>query len=344
MSAFGDLPSSNENLQAQQSQPGYGGPTTEAEIRATMQDLTKAAMNPGGFQGGLDAIRAGLYKQLRSKEAEEDRQRRLASYTFDPRTGSMQGPNTLPGADIAADVQARQDQAMREMQIRKLQDATRMEMGALGLLQSYRPGGGAALEANVYGRAAGSLRAETAAMLPLDLMYNARKEDADAARRAANRASRRGMFGNIIGGIATVAGAIIGGPGGAAAGAAIGKGLTGGYGQTTATGGFAAGLEPETGPAGASGPAGAPGPAGPADGPGAGVGAPGTLGVGLDAPGATGDFTPASFASAAARSYDDPAMGAVMSMAMNEAIADMYDSDPFFPAMTAAVNNLLLQE
>jgi hypothetical protein len=341
MSAFGDLPSSNADIQAQEPQPGYTGPTSQAEIDAQMQRLTQQYMlNPTG-SGGLDAIRAAFQMQLRSKRAEEDRQRRLASYTFDPRTGAMQGPNTLPGADIAADVQAKQDQVMREMQIRKLQDATRMEMGALGLMQSYRPGGGAALEANVYGRAAGSLRAETAAMQPLDLMYNARKEDADPARRAANRASRRGMFGNIIGGIATVAGAIIGGPGGAAAGAAIGKGLTGGLGQTTATGGLAAGLEPETGPAGATG---APGPAGPADGPGAGVGAPGTLGVGLDAPGATGDFTPASFASAAARSYDDPAMGAVMSMAMNEAIADMYDSDPFFPAMTAAVNNLLLQE
>jgi hypothetical protein len=288
-----------------------------------------------------------MQEQLNSKLRAEDRQRRLDSYTFDPRTGAMQGPNTLPGADIAADVQARQDQVMREMQIRKLQDATRMEMGALGLLQSYRPGGGAALEANVYGRAAGSLRAETAAMLPLDLMYNARKADADAARRAANRASKRSMFGSIIGGIATIGGAIIGGPAGAAVGAGIASGLGGGLGQTTATGGLAAGLEPETGPAGATGPAGpagAPGPAGPADGPGAGVGAPGTLGVGLDAPGATGDFTPASFAAAAARSYDDPAMGAVMSMAMNEAIADMYDSDPFWPAMGAAVNNLLLQE
>jgi hypothetical protein len=345
--------------QAPQAPPGFNQQVWEQAWQRSFQ----SAIGPGaaGYsqQRHYD-LATRSYNQLYNTQqrADEDRQRRLDQFQLDPNTGLVMGDQALPDADIAPEIQARQDRLMVELQQRKLKDATRMQMGALGLMQSYRPGGGAALEANVYGQAAQSMRVEAGAFMPTDLLYEVRQDAAEQARRQADRASKRGFFASLVQGAATVVGGIYGGPAGAAAGAAVGGALTGGAqlapepGQAGAGGGpmtpaspttMPATVQPEGAGSGAAGagaaPAGPAAPSGPADASAAPV--VGGLGLGTDAPGAAGDFSPASFAAAAARSYSDPLMAGIIQTAVSEYIADMYDSDPFWPTIDAQINQLM---
>ena len=353
----------------------------QAMASATMQTNSNPTMSGGlGFrQVTRNNVFQDLFRNMQDEAIarEQGRRDRINQFQFDPNTGLSVGEMAMPDADIAPEVQARQDRIMRRLQQQKLSDATDMQRGALGLLQSFRPGGGAALEAGIYNQVAGGLRAESTAFEPLDLMYRAREAQAEADRRAARKASKRSTFGAIVGAVATIGGALVGGPVGATVGAGVsgslnsglaGEGLgtgptgyggAGHQGGTISTGGMAATLDPQTGaPApqptvadtagpgrGGAGPVPGPGarggaPAGPAA-PQPSPAAPAPLGVGADAPGAAGDFGHAAFSAASARSYQDPLQARVMQMALNESIADMYDSDPFFGSFGQAVNELL---
>ena len=347
--------------------PG-GGTAGNRDMRHMMRQMgiTKPGGGGNAVYGGT-ATQFFMAQKLREKaDQEAARQALLNAYAIDPNTGAIQGPSALPPPEIAAEIQARQDRQMLLLQQRKLADATDMERGALGLMQSFRPGGGAALEANMFGRVAGSMRAETAAFQPLDLLYELRSEETEKARRAAAKASKQSGFAQIIGAAATVVGTIYGGPaGGAAAGAAVGAITKEGQLDPTT-----AGIDPSATGGGVTSPAAKPvtadtggvaptapsetiapgesvGPkaAGPQPKAGGKEGAPDAaapvLGAGLDAPGANGDFSGAAFASAAARTYDNPLQRALMHIAMNEAIADMYDEDPFYGSFDAAVEQLI---
>lgn len=142
--------------------------------------------------------------------------------TIDPNTGLLVGPSPLPPADMARVYQALHDrgvwlyrQRLMQMGIGRLQQgnqsAQRYMQGALGLLQSYRAGGSAALEAGIYNQLgsfaqnAGANEAnayfqQAAQTQPLDLLGDLRrKEIADAQGRADRAADRNFIIG--IGGL-----------------------------------------------------------------------------------------------------------------------------------------------
>ena len=322
----------------------------DAYARAEQDAFLRSVSGPlGGGGVGSQQYRIRLqnnynkYIDVAGQEAQQ-RARDLASFTFDPNTGLGTSETALPSADIAPEVQARQDRLMRRLQQQKLADATDTTRGALGLMQSFRPGGGAALEAGIYGQVAASQRAEAAGFQPLDMMYNKRQSEADRAQARADKASKRSFLADVISGVGTVVGGIYGGAAGAAVGSQAGE-LVGGVQLApdepgAQSGAAAAPPQMTAGPVSVD-PAGAPAATGTPARPDA---PQGQLGIGADAPGASGDFSAASFAAASSRSYQDPMQGSVMQMAMNDAIADIYESDPFYPAFSSAVNNLLLGE
>lgn len=137
-------------------------------------------------------------------------------HQLNPETGLFDGPYPLPPAGIARGVQALHDRAIWQYRQRlmqqgqaRLRGGTQYAQGALGLLQSYRPGGSAALEAGVYQNAGRMMQQEGAGYFqqaqmtqPLDMLSDLRRhEDVMAARRA-DRANERMMIAGIIGGAA----------------------------------------------------------------------------------------------------------------------------------------------
>lgn len=131
---------------------------------------------------------------------------------IDPVTGRYVGPSALPSADNALDFQAQHDRAIWDRQQRYmdqaqglLTDATRFQQGALGLLQSYRPGGSAALEAGIYDRVAGGIQAQAGGAFqraqmtqPLDLMGRYREQREDEAIRRWERAQERSWIASLV--------------------------------------------------------------------------------------------------------------------------------------------------
>jgi hypothetical protein len=118
------------------------------------------------------------------------------------------------------------DQAVWNYRQNLMQGGINYARGALGLLQSFRPGGGATLEAGQYNTLAG-LQFQRAQMTqPMDLLGDYRRHENAQARRAANRAQERALAVQIAGiavGAATGGlgyGAIAAGMGGIAAAAA----------------------------------------------------------------------------------------------------------------------------
>ena len=85
-------------------------------------------------------------------------------------TGELEGDYPLPPHEVARGYQAMHDRAVWNYRRRlmdqgrsQIADGTNFSKGALGLLQSYRSGGGAALEAGVYNQVASGKRAEGSA-------------------------------------------------------------------------------------------------------------------------------------------------------------------------------------
>jgi len=251
-------------------------------------------------------------------------------YGIDPRTGLQYGPSAMPSAELAPELQAQADRANLLLRQQRMRDATRMQMGALGLMQSYRPGGGAALEAGVYDRAAASIRQEAAAFTPPDLMFPYREAKASEARSDAKKQANRELLTN----------------------AAIG-----GYSAASdfMSGALGAQVEPESGAGGAAPPQrqhqvlpaqpvaqqqqqqqqqGQQGSMQPL--PAQAQGPQPTYTAGSD-----GNFAVGAFATAAAQGYMNAAQQIGMSTVMNTMLSQMISADPFYPAFGQAVNNLL---
>jgi hypothetical protein len=280
--------------------------------------------NRGGGGGPSEPPAAGL---------------RDLGYGIDPRTGLQYGPSAMVGADFAPELQAQADRANLLLRQQHLADATRMQMGALGLLQSYRPGGGAALEAGVYDRAAESLRQEAAGFTPPDLMFPYREAKASEARSDAKKQATRELVTNAVLGVAGAASSFFGGGGG-----------------------MGAQLEEEPGTSQRPTP-GQPAPGQPAGAPGAlparlqgsqgqqaqGQQAQGQqfaaaqAGVGSFPPaaGSDGNFGVGAFATASAQTYTGGPQQMAMGALMNNMVSQMVSADPFYPAFGVAVNGLL---
>jgi hypothetical protein len=201
-------------------------------------------------------------------------------HSIDPLTGELIGDFGYVPWKFGRAYQAEHDRAMWGYRNRlmdqgrgRIADARRFQQGALGLLQSWRPGGGAALESGIYNQVAGGMRAEGAAFFQqardtqnLDLMSDTRAHDRGEASARANRQFNRAQTTALIGaalgaGISSNASAGMGDTGmpttqGNNASANVSGGGGGGGGGASGGGGgggdfaVASTLEPEGGPAG----------------------------------------------------------------------------------------------
>tara|TARA_R110002126_G_scaffold291760_1_gene457026 strand:- start:14683 stop:15786 length:1104 start_codon:yes stop_codon:yes gene_type:complete len=318
-------------------------------------------------------------------------------------TGELEGDYPLPPHEVARGYQAMHDRAVWNYRRRlmdqgrsQIADGTNFSKGALGLLQSYRSGGGAALEAGVYNQVASGKRAEGSASFqqaqmtqPLDLLSDLRRHEGVVAQRKADRANERQMVATIIGGV--LGGNIStqpasGGQTAASSNYEGGTGAQGGYGNDRGSGGIQAetlgladpeltgqqgqqqqqtpgqqqsqqspfagavgtsggtGLEPEAGGFESQtdpfkqqgGDMGGVGGAGQGQQQGAGAGSPMAASFGM--PGADGNFSSDSFAAASAASQTSSPMGAMARIDLNHAMADMYESDPFYQSLPIAIH------
>ncbi len=132
---------------------------------------------------------------------------------IDPNTGMF-----YPGQEgglvpwqISLQYQALSDQGIWRARQNMMRSGINYARGALGLLQSFRPGGGATIEAGQYNTLAGLEFNRAQMTQPLDLLGDYRREETAAARRAANRAQERQLAVQIAATAATLA---VGGVGG----------------------------------------------------------------------------------------------------------------------------------
>lgn len=179
--------------------------------------------------------------------------------TIDPTTGQLVGPDSLIPGNLGLQYQAEHDRRVWDYRQRLMQDATNYGRGALGLMQSFRPGGGATIEAGQYNTLA-QIQLNRAQMTqPMDLLGDYRRHEQAVARQKANRqaATQQAIqIGVALAGIAATA--MTGGAAaaimpalGAAAGAAGGGGAAPAAGGT-ASGAGAGGAGPMTGAAAAA--------------------------------------------------------------------------------------------
>lgn len=112
---------------------------------------------------------------------------------IDPTTGMLTGPDPLPPAGSALQWQGAHNRGVWNYQQSLMRSGIGYAQGALGLLQSHRPGGGAAIESGIYQGLAG-LEFQRAAMTqPLDLLGDFRRDETARARMQANRAQERAL-------------------------------------------------------------------------------------------------------------------------------------------------------
>lgn len=181
-------------------------PTTQANFYE--QYLTERGWNPGAGQA---------YGRLQQ---------------VDPRTGQLSMPGLVP-ADQALRVQALHEQGVYNYRQDLMRGASEYLRGALGHLQSFRPGGAAALESGLYGQMAQTNLARAQLTEPMDLTADYQRHAAHQARKAAKKAATAQMAVQIAG----IGASLI--SGGAAAGTlapTIAGGLSGAIAGTNAAG------------------------------------------------------------------------------------------------------------
>lgn len=151
-----------------------------------------------------------------------------SEHGIDPRTGGITGPMGPIPHGIALQWQAIHDQAVWNARNRMAQEAQRYSQGAIGLMSSYRAGGGAAIQSNVYGQAAGVQLQRAQMLQPLDLL-------GDYRRDALAQAGSAGRDEQTIGTALQVGGALLSlvpGLGVVGAAVAVGGGALSGYGAS----------------------------------------------------------------------------------------------------------------
>lgn len=113
--------------------------------------------------------------------------------SIDPNTGSLVGPDSLIPHQLGLQYQAEHDRRIFDYRQRLMRDANSYGRGALGLMQSFRPGGGATLEAGQYNTLAQIQLNRAQLTTPMDLLGDYRRHENAVARQKANRAAERQM-------------------------------------------------------------------------------------------------------------------------------------------------------
>jgi hypothetical protein len=168
-------------------------------------------------------------------------------HSLDPTTGVVQGPWPVPPADIAMGVQGLHDRGVWQFRQRLMSDAVNSARSASGLLQSFRPGGGAAIESGIYSQIAGLQMQRAQQTQPLDYLSDYRRHQDAISRQRANRAAERQLAVQIAGTVAAIGATVA--TGGAAAPAAMAglAGLAGYYsGQNAASAGSGGGYSSQS--------------------------------------------------------------------------------------------------
>jgi hypothetical protein len=128
--------------------------------------------------------------------------------SIDPNTGSLVGPDSLIPHQLGLQYQAEHDRRIFDYRQRLMRDANSYGRGALGLMQSFRPGGGATLEAGQYNTLAQIQLNRAQLTTPMDLLGDYRRHENAVARQKANRAAERQMavqIGVALAGVAATA-------------------------------------------------------------------------------------------------------------------------------------------
>lgn len=111
--------------------------------------------------------------------------------------GQIQGPFPYVPHSLAHVYQGIHDQKVYQYRDRVMRDSVDLSLGGLNLMQSYRPGGSAALESGKYQQAAG-LQMQRASMIqPMDLMGDYRRYIGERERRKREIAFRQNLYGGI---------------------------------------------------------------------------------------------------------------------------------------------------
>lgn len=155
---------------------------------------------PSIFKKGWNQLR-GFYGVGPNNRPPPVGQEWNAAHQIDPNTGEISGPPGAVPQEVGLDVQARHEMGVWNRRNALGASASHWAQGALGLLQSYRPGGGAALESGIYGQLAGIDLQRAQMLQPLDLLGGYREEQARKARRATEKAGYVSAIGSLAGGL-----------------------------------------------------------------------------------------------------------------------------------------------
>ena len=187
------------------------------------------------------------------------------SVQWDPNTNMpILPPGTIPGSEFGLQFQY-EAQRRTQQQRNALWGSAQGTIGqGLDLLQSYRPGGSAALASGLFGQRANLFAGQAASLEEPDLMSAYREKKEIEATREAKKAARMQAITGVLGALGGVAGAAMGAPGGGAGATTaagignpqgVGSALSGGqgslYGPQTAQAGMAPNgpaMAPQMGP------------------------------------------------------------------------------------------------
>lgn len=123
----------------------------------------------------------------------EQQEQWVRDHPINQETGLVEGPYPLVPAQYARGYQAISDRAIWQQRQRMMGQGIQYAQGALGLLQSYRPGGAAAMEAGQYNVLAGLQFDRAANTQPIDLLSDLRRHEAASYASSANRAQERNL-------------------------------------------------------------------------------------------------------------------------------------------------------
>lgn len=139
------------------------------------------------------------YQMSVSDRWDPEVRRRMGSWGGVDRYGLPRNPSALmPDHELGPHVQFAADVARIRRNRRLEDDAFGAQQGALGLLESYRPGGAAAMASGVHSRMSDILLASRTDETP-DYLFRYREHKAHEAQKAARRASQLKAVGTIAG-------------------------------------------------------------------------------------------------------------------------------------------------
>lgn len=112
-------------------------------------------------------------------------------HRINPTTGALEGPTSVVPWLYAREFQGQHDRIVWQRRQQLAGDALNFQQGAMGLLQSYRPGGSAAIESGIYNNMAQTQLTRAQLLQPMDFLGDLRRHEGAQAASRANRAQER---------------------------------------------------------------------------------------------------------------------------------------------------------